>query len=265
MINILLIDGDILAYRVAWAVNREVEWDDGLITYHAPVEELKEQTKESIEALEETLDAKTDMVALTDYSKPNFRKAIHPDYKLNRKDYRKPVGYNIVVKFLYDNYYTVGIPGLEADDVLGIYATGPQLQLNPTLKDCNPIIVSIDKDMLTIPVDVYNQDTEVYTAASPLEAQYLFYKQILTGDQVDNYKGCPGVGPVTADKLLKPCCNDPKKMWKAVVGAFEKAGFTEDDALTQARLARILQREDFDYETSEPILWSPDKDGPNVS
>jgi len=44
-------------------------------------------------------------------------------------------------------------------------------------------------------------------------------------------------------------------MWPVVVAAFEKQGLTEDDALVQARLARILRPNDYDGESI--TLWQP--------
>ena len=35
---------------------------------------------------------------------------------------------------------------------------------------------------------------------------------------------------------------------------------TEEDALVNARLARILTTDDYDYERKEPILWTPEAD-----
>ena len=43
-----------------------------------------------------------------------------------------------------------------------------------------------------------------------------------------------------------------------MVRPFKKAGLTEDDALVQARVARILRAEDFNFETQEVILWNPE-------
>ena len=39
--------------------------------------------------------------------------------------------------------------------------------------------------------------------------------------------------------------------------AFEKKGLTEDDALLQARVARILRASDYDFKKKEPIMWTP--------
>jgi DNA polymerase-1 len=58
---------------------------------------------------------------------------------------------------------------------------------------------------------------------------------------------------VKAEKLLTGIT----QRWPIVLEAFLKAGLTEQDALTQARLARILRFSDWDNETKQPILWSP--------
>ena len=83
-----------------------------------------------------------------------------------------------------------------------------------------------------------------------------FYKQTLMGDSADNYKGCPGVGPVKADKILKEE-TDEKVLWGEVVNAFEKAGLTEEDAIENARLAYLLKDGDYNFETKEVTLWQP--------
>ena len=37
-------------------------------------------------------------------------------------------------------------------------------------------------------------------------------------------------------------------------------GYTEEDALTNARLARILTVDDYDFENKQPIPWTPSAD-----
>jgi 5'-3' exonuclease len=149
-------------------------------------------------------------------------------------------------------YRTVKMAGLEADDVLGIFAT----------RDPKAIICSMDKDMKTIPCNLWN-GTDLLKV-SEAEADYFHLHQTLTGDTTDGYPGCPGIGPVKAAKLLdapmKPELLTEVRvpaLWKVVVVAFEKAGLTEEDALRQARLARILRDCDWDSKNKEPILWSP--------
>jgi DNA polymerase-1 len=77
--------------------------------------------------------------------------------------------------------------------------------------------------------------------------------QTLAGDNTDGYSGVPGIGVKRAEKIFE----DKGYTWKAVVETFEDKGMTEADALTNARLARILTVDDYDSEKKEPILWSP--------
>ena len=42
-----------------------------------------------------------------------------------------------------------------------------------------------------------------------------------------------------------------------MVAAYEKAGMTEEEALVQARVARILRNAEYTRKTGEVILWTP--------
>ena len=80
--------------------------------------------------------------------------------------------------------------------------------------------------------------------------------QTLAGDQTDGYGGVPGIGVKRAEALFK----DKGYSWKTVVKAFKDRDLSEEDALVNARLARILTVDDYDFEKKEPILWSPRAD-----
>jgi DNA polymerase-1 len=45
--------------------------------------------------------------------------------------------------------------------------------------------------------------------------------------------------------------------WKTVEDAFVKAGLTQDDAILQARMARSLRADDWDFKQDKMILWKP--------
>ena len=62
---------------------------------------------------------------------------------------------------------------------------------------------------------------------------------------------------MTAKKLFDGIPRDTEHLWPVVTGAFEKAGLGEAEALTQARLARILRAEDWDFDNREVKLWTP--------
>ena len=134
------------------------------------------------------------------------------------------------------------MPELEADDAMGIYAT----------KLTGNIIVSPDKDMRQIPGKLYNlEDT---TTITPDEGARWHLIQTLAGDQTDGYSGVPGIGVKRAETLF----NKEGYSWATVVKAFEDKGLTEEDALLNARLARILTVEDYDSKQKEPKLWTPE-------
>ena len=243
----LLIDGDVIAYTAASAVEREYDWGDDLWTLHSDVGEARNKATAQIEALGEKLKADHVVIAFSD--KENFRKTIYPDYKGNRKDKRKPIALKELKEWIGEQYETWVRPGLEGDDVLGILSTHPKMF--PGEK----IIVSIDKDFKTVPGYFFNPDKDTQPQFIDfMDANYWHMMQTLTGDATDGYPGCPGIGPKTAEKLLD-CPHD--SMWDVVAEAYKKKGLTLEDAITQARCARILRCTDYDFKKKEPILWHP--------
>lgn len=236
----LLIDGDIILYQISSALEKSIHWGDDWWTLSVDFREAKAVIDQEITDLMTQLDADSVVIALSDPSL-NFRKDIHPNYKGNRKGTRKPVVYVPLKEYLQDTHITATYSNLEADDVMGI--------LSSTYKDA--IIVSDDKDMKTIPGRLYRPCADTLEDISIEEADRYHLTQTLTGDIVDGYKGCPGIGPKTAEKILK------EGTWDEVVAAYEKAGLTEEDALVQARLARILRIENWDPKTEEITLWNP--------
>jgi DNA polymerase-1 len=119
------------------------------------------------------------------------------------------------------------------------------------------IICSIDKDMMQIPGRHYNWNTQRRTMQTVNEANYFFYRQILTGDPGDGYTGIPGCGPVKADKILEGLDLSHEAYWGAITAAYEAAGLCEADAITQARVARILRRGEYDFDHKAVTLWTP--------
>ena len=241
----LLIDGDVVAYKATAAVEQEIDWGDDLFTLHSNVDRAREIVEAQLAGWLTKLDAGNLIVAFSDSH--NFRKDIFPAYKSNRKDKRKPVAYKQVKAWMEETWICYQRPGLEGDDILGILSTSEKIIRG------QKIIISVDKDFKTIPGYFYNPDKdekpEFYEEG---DANYWHLMQTLMGDATDGYPGCPGVGPKKAEKLLEEDCS-----WFTVVSAYEKAGLTEDDALVQARCARILRTEDYDFKKKEVKLWSP--------
>ena len=241
----LLIDADVLLYQYSSAVEKVVEWEPDRFTLSADAKEAKERVDLAVEELREDLDADAVIMCLSDTE--NFRKVILPTYKSGRKKTRKPICYLELKEYVQDVYRSRLLPGLEADDVLGILMTGRRVK-------GEKVIVSIDKDLDTIAGLHYNpwkDDPEVYEVTQE-EADYNHLLQTLTGDSTDGYSGCPKIGPTRAKRILDENCN-----WDAVVEAYEKAGLCEEEALVQARVARILRKSEWNERRKEVLLWTP--------
>lgn len=252
MKRLLLIDGDILVYQTATTLEVPIDWGDDFWTLHCDAKAAQEQMVAEIEGLRTTLKADAMVFALSNYDNP-FRKQVLPTYKSNRKTVRKPVVWGALREYMKAHYDCKEKPGLEGDDILGIMATMRKAE--------ERIIVTIDKDLLTIPGLHYNmRKTELgVLEVTTAQADRWHMFQTLTGDPTDGYKGCPGIGKAGAEKILVECESTYTSMWPAVVAAFAKVKLGEAAALQQARVARILRAEDFDFKKGVVKLWEPPK------
>jgi DNA polymerase-1 len=238
----LLIDGDIIAYKASTMAEHSIKWQDSTVwTLHADENHGKYLALSEIEDLKENLKGDSITIALTDGV--NFRKDILPSYKDNRKEKRKPLILGAIRKWLIDEYDAIIYPNLEADDVLGILATQPQ-------KKEERIICSLDKDLGKL-----SQDGRTIQKLSKRDCDHWHMIQTLTGDSVDGFSGCPKIGKVTAQKILKDKKLPLKEQWKLVVKAYAKEGLLEHDAFQQAQVARILRHGEYNKKTGEVTRW----------
>lgn len=243
----LLFDADMIIYIACAACEKDIDWGNDLWTLHVDLSEVKDKIDEMVVTYGDSAIRKMGYEGEYEYvmclsDKSNFRKQILSSYKLNRANKRKPVGYSGALAWVKENYNCYSIPTLEADDCLGILATSGD----------NTVIISGDKDFKTIPGRFYNFISDALYKTSEEEANYNHLMQTLVGDTADNYKGCPGIGAVKAKKLLDEDCS-----WETVVKAFEKAGLSEEEALTQARVAYILRTANYDFIKQQISLWRP--------
>ena len=237
----LLIDSDFLAYKAAQACEIGIDFGNDVVISQS-------QFSDVLRVFENELGKVTKAMMNDDFvlyfsSTNNFRKKIFPDYKGHRMK-RKPLGYRRLINHCKENYKFCILPTLEADDAIGIDAT----------RFANPenIVVSPDKDMKQIPSNLWNlSDDVVEITVEDGDRWHLI--QTLSGDPTDGYSGCPGIGVKRATELLDK--NENK--CEAVCKAFRDRGLSDDDALLNARLAKILRQEDYDLTNSQPILWNP--------
>ena len=85
------------------------------------------------------------------------------------------------------------------------------------------------------------------------EGERWHYVQTLAGDQTDGYSGVPGFGIKRSESFF----DENGYSWKSVVKAFESKGLDESVALQNARLAKILQHSDYDFDSQSVKLWTP--------
>lgn len=125
----------------------------------------------------------------------NYRYAIDPNYKANRKDKPKPLWLQEVREYLVTVWNAQICDGIEADDALGI-------------AQCNSyeesVIVSIDKDMLQIPGNHFNFVASTWSHISPRQGWHHFYTQLIMGDKSDNILGFDGKMRQTVPQFLQP-------------------------------------------------------------
>lgn len=237
----LLIDADILVYRAISSVEQETEWEPDVWTLTADLNDAREAFEEMLHFTVAEGGDREFKLCFSDSK--NFRKDLNPTYKGNRAGVRKPVGFKAFRQQIIEKYDGIIKPSLEADDVIGILATKPGTDF---------IIVSADKDLRTVP-GAHLIDSYVVNIGQS-EADLAFYMQVLTGDQADGYPGCRGIGPKKAEQILAKADGS---YWSAIVSTYEKNGLTEEDALLQARMARILRWSDWNSGTQEVRLWTP--------
>ncbi len=235
----LLIDADFIVYKSCAAAETEIDFGDDLIVVTSQFSDALKATKGEINKIKTKLGNFADIILFFSDT-VNFRKKIMPEYKGHRNR-KKPCGYKRVINALKLEYEVIIMPELEADDAMGIYATA-----NP-----GNIVVSPDKDMRQIPGQLYNMDESITITDEGGAAWHLI--QCLSGDQTDGYGGVPGIGVKRAEALFKK----EGYSWRTVVRAFKDKGLTEEDALVNARLARILTTDDYDHEQNIPRLWTP--------
>ena len=238
----ILCDADFIVYKSCAAAETEVDFGDDVILVTSNFSDAYSATKRELTKIQNKLGAFADLILFFSDS-VNFRKKILPEYKGHRNR-KKPCGYKRIINALRKEYKVILKPTLEADDSMGIYAT----------KFPGNIIASPDKDMRQIPGQLYNFE-DTFTI-EPDEGAKWHLIQSCAGDQTDGYSGVPGIGVKRAESLFK----ENGYSWKTAVKAFTDKGLTEEDALVNARLARILTVDDYDFTRKQPKLWSPSSD-----
>jgi len=226
----ILIDGDIFAYRAAFSCEDQDVKD--------ALDKVDDLIQWAIYSCILEYDVEDYQVFLT--GKGNFRYdiAVSHEYKGNRKEVEKPQHLEAIRKHMIKAWEAVVSKGEEADDLIGIAATEGGKE---------SIVVSIDKDMLQIPCRHYNPNKKEFTVVSDFDGLKFFYTQILTGDRADNIVGLYGVGPKKAEKILADCKTEAD-MYEECLHQY---GGEEDRVIENARLLWLRREPD--------QIWEPPK------
>ena len=236
----LLVDADYIVYKGCAGAEDEIDWGEDVITVVSRFSEAMRYVERDLNNIKNEFMWDTPEMVLFFSDSKNFRKKIYPEYKGHRNR-KKPCGYKRVITELGNSYQVIVMPELEADDSMGIYATA-----NPGNIICSP-----DKDLRQIPGRLYDMKETV--TIDPIEGARWHLIQTLAGDQTDGYSGVPGIGVKRAVALFE----EHGYSWKTVVNAFKDKDLTEEDALMNARLARILTCTDYDPIERAVIPWTP--------
>ena len=237
----ILFDADILAYRCAWS-EKDSSAEEAVL-------KLDELVSNIVGAVDPWGPTTNHYYFLT--GRGNYRHAIAKTavYKGNRKEQPKPEHLGVLREHLILKYNAVVSENCEADDMIATAAN--RFGYN------NVVIVSIDKDFDQIPTTIFNPTKWEWKTVDTWSATKNFYKQILTGDRVDNIIGINGIGPVRAEKLLEGCDSEVSLYWACVeaygeqlaTGDGQSRGYSEDRVIENARLLWIQR------EVGE--LWQP--------
>lgn len=243
--TILLLDGDVYAYRCAASC---------MPTMAKPFHESEEAALSRLEIMVQgtfrTINPKDFKCFLG--GPRNWRKDIYPDYKGNRKDTPPPPHLAACRNYLISKYEAQVCDGIEADDALGI---------EQTAAEGNSVISTNDKDMRTIPGYHHNPVTGERFFVSPSDALRYFYSQIILGDKADNIPGFDGklrsTMPLFIQRLVAPLeeMTEEIEMYEHVCDIYSDQVSWADDWQTvlhrNASVLYILRKENEYWKTPE--------------
>lgn len=167
----------------------------------------------------------------------------------------KPPHWATVGERLKSHWGAKEVSGIEADDALAIRATSD---------GGNYIIASRDKDLRQVPCSHYswkcgdNQpEIPTYTFENLGEVYYrqnssggydlkgcgplFFYAQLLTGDNIDNIKGCKGVGAKTAVAILNGLTSEEEALKQCIYQYQKKYANWKEVLEENARLLYLIR------------------------
>ena len=125
----ILLDGDILVYKVASAVEEPIHWGNDWWSVYGDAREGRQRIDFEIKMLFKLLTSECKFIppfkvnlTIALSSPTNWRRNVLPTYKSNRSKRQKPLLWNPLRDYLIATKGAVVWDHLEADDVIGILA-----------------------------------------------------------------------------------------------------------------------------------------------
>lgn len=265
MSKLVLIDGNAIMHRAFHAM-------PPLTANGQPINAVYGFTSMLLKIIEDL--KPTHLAVCFDRKEPTFRKKKFKQYQAHRPETDKDLASQFSLAQKVSKAF--GIPvyekaGFEADDLIGTISsktTGKQGEKN-TIDEV--VIVTGDKDQMQLVTD----RVKLYVPIKGLSNAKLFGPEevkeklgvnpdrvidlkALIGDPSDNYKGVPGIGPVTAEKLLGKHKTYKKiyKNLKAIdAGVRKKLEDGKESGDISYYLAKIVTDVDFDFDIAKMDKW----------
>ena len=252
-----LVDSDIIVYRCGLADREQTE----------PLSYTLHSVKQTLESILDVFEP-SDKTRVLLQGSGNYRNqvaTIQP-YKGNRDPSKRPQYFDEIREYLIEYKGAELVHGKETDDEL---ATTQWAN-----KDRSTCIVTIDKDLDSVPGWHYNYVNDEMYYVDLATANKKFWCQVLTGDATDNIIGCgirkegvyksgakkgqkrvrrEGVGPAEADSIVT-LGDDFTKQGTAVLRQYEKVFGSDAGRMFHENATLIwIQREHMINYNGEPI------------
>ena len=228
----ILIDGDMLVYRVGFACDEEPE--------RIAIQTMSNYISEIISDLSEYY---TDhQLYLTGSSNFRTEVAVSQPYKGSRPA-RKPVHKDLLREYMLDTWKAELSDNMEADDCIAIKSTELEHK---------SIICSLDKDFLQVPTKIYDYTKKIMKEVDERSATEWLYRQALMGDRVDNIPGIHGVGPKKAEKALADWETE-RELYERCLKLYEENELDADRLYESLQLLYLLRSTDDRYRIPDEV------------
>lgn len=260
MTKLVLVDGNAIMHRAFHALPSSLTTETG-----DPINAVYGFTSMILKIIEDL--KPTHIAVCFDRKEPTFRKKEFKEYQAHRPEMdtglssQFPKAKEVVESMRIPIYEKAGF---EADDVIGTVAKKTKVK--------SVVIVTGDRDILQLvdnKIKVYLpvkgltnaqlMDEEMVKEKMGVRADQIIDYKGLVGDPSDNYKGVPGIGPKTAEKLLEKYDSFKsiyKNIGKIDKKVAEKLKKYKKSAEMSYRLAKIITNVKVKYDLEDMNDWT---------